>query len=267
MNKLILASMVVFSGLTQLTKANNVLDYDSVWNCDRTKVNWYCNKPKEETPVQEVKKETPKQAPLFDPITDLNKLKTATELRAELKKREDIAVMYPTEQNIKNYLDAWHLVQNKATVFTDQWRRVVYQNPDYDYSLRNPSNNAAIKVQAQAKQTQIDGYLKNLSKEQGLIFFFRSDCPYCHQMAPILKQLSQMYGFEVLGVSVDGAGLPDFPNPVDGRAVVQKWGIEKVPATFIASKKTKDHAPIGFGVMSLNEVIERIWVLTNTQPG
>ncbi|MUQ17676.1 conjugal transfer protein TraF, partial [Acinetobacter baumannii] len=31
MNKLILASMVVFSGLTQLTKANNVLDYDSVW--------------------------------------------------------------------------------------------------------------------------------------------------------------------------------------------------------------------------------------------
>ncbi|MDT1832839.1 conjugal transfer protein TraF, partial [Acinetobacter baumannii] len=85
-------------------------------------------------------------------------------------------------------------VQNKATVFTDQWRRVVYQNPDYDYSLRNPSNNAAIKVQAQAKQTQIDGYLKNLSKEQGLIFFFRSDCPYCHQMAPILKQLSQMYG-------------------------------------------------------------------------
>lgn len=48
--------MVVFSGLTQLTKANNVLDYDSVWNCDRTKVNWYCNKPKEETPVQEVKR-------------------------------------------------------------------------------------------------------------------------------------------------------------------------------------------------------------------
>nr|WP_261676442.1 conjugal transfer protein TraF [Klebsiella pneumoniae] len=44
-------------------------------------------------------------------------------------------------------------------------------------------------------------------------------------MAPILKQLSQMYGFEVLGVSVDGAGLPDFPNPVDGCAVVTKSGV------------------------------------------
>ncbi|MFY0080245.1 conjugal transfer protein TraF, partial [Acinetobacter baumannii] len=42
---------------------------------------------------------------------------------------------------------------------------------------------------------------------------------------------------------------------------------DKVPATFIASKKTKEHAPIGFGVMSLNEVIERIWILTNTKPG
>lgn len=55
-------------------------------------------------------------------------------------------------------------------------------------------------------------------------------------MAPILKQLSQMYGFEVLGVSVDGAGLPDFPNPVDGRAVVQKWGIEKYPLPLLHLK-------------------------------
>nr|WP_266095134.1 conjugal transfer protein TraF [Acinetobacter baumannii] len=101
------------------------MDYDSVWNCDRTKVNWYCNKPKEETPVQEVKKETPKQAPLFDPITDLNKLKTATELRAELKKREDIAVMYPTEQNIKIILMHGILYKTKQLYYTDQWRRVV----------------------------------------------------------------------------------------------------------------------------------------------
>ena len=76
-----------------------------------------------------------------------------------------------------------------------------------------------------------------------------------------------MYGIEILGVSIDGGGLPEFPNPRDGRAVAQKWGIEKVPATFIASKKTGEHAPVGFGIMSLQEVIERIWTLTNTQPG
>jgi thiol-disulfide isomerase/thioredoxin len=47
--------------------------------------------------------------------------------------------------------------------------------------------------------------MKNIAREHGLIFFFRSDCPYCHQYAPTLKLLSEMYGIEVLGVSIDGA--------------------------------------------------------------
>ncbi len=198
---------------------------------------------------------------------DYAKIKDAEELRKELKVREDIAVMNPTEKNIKNYLDAWHLVMDKSTVFTDQWRRVVWGNPQYDYSLKSPSNNSALRVNNQIKDENRGNYLREIAKEHGLIFFFRSDCPYCHQYAPTLKMLSEMYGIEVLAVSIDGGGLPDFPNYRDGRAVAQQWGIEKVPATFIASKKTNERAPVGFGVMSLQEIIERIWVLTNTTPG
>jgi len=40
-----------------------------------------------------------------------------------------------------------------------------------------------------------------------------------------------------------------------------------VPALFIGSKTTGDHAPIGFGQMALTEIINRIFVLTGTQPG
>ncbi|MDB0198986.1 conjugal transfer protein TraF, partial [Acinetobacter baumannii] len=188
-------------------------------------------------------------------------------LKAEVQNRLNIATMNPSPQNVERYIEANQFMLDKSTVFADQWRRVVYQKPQYDYSLKSPSNNSAIRVQNQVKTDQMDNYLKSLSKEQGLIFFFRSDCPYCHKMAPTLRMLSDKYGIEVLGVTIDGGGLPDFPNPVDGRAVAQNWGIDKVPATFIASKKTKEHAPIGFGVMSLNEVIERIWILTNTKPG
>ena len=165
------------------------------------------------------------------------------------------------------YLDAWHMTMDKGTVFADQWRRVVWKNPEYDYSLQNPVNSTAVRTNNQANDKDISNYMREISKEHVLLFFFRSDCAYCHQYAPTLKMLSEMYGIEILGVSIDGGGLPEFPNPRDGRAVAQKWGIEKVPATFIASKKTGEHAPVGFGVMSLQEVIERIWTLTNTQPG
>lgn len=272
MNKFKIFSLIVAAAITGELQASpkNVFDYDSIWKCDSTKMNWYCDEEeKKSTPAQRPKAQValPQQQEQKTVLQDLKKIKTAEELRAELKKREDIAVMNPTEQNIKNYLDAWHMTMDKGTVFADQWRRVVWTNPQYDYSLRNPSNNSAIKVNSQVKDENRGNYLRELSKEHGLIFFFRSDCPYCHQMAPTLKLLSEMYGIEVLGVSIDGGGLPDFPNPRDGRAVAQQWGIEKVPATFIASKKTGEHAPVGFGVMSLQEVIERIWTLTNTAPG
>jgi conjugal transfer pilus assembly protein TraF len=70
---------------------------------------------------------------------------------------------------------------------------------------KNPVNNTAVKVNNQAKEQDRTNYMKNIAREHGLIFFFRSDCPYCHQYAPTLKLLSEMYGIEVLGVSIDGA--------------------------------------------------------------
>ncbi len=272
MTKLSFLSITIMCLVSLNTNAANsqksVFDYDSVWKCDTTKRNWYCDDEEKTTEAIRPKKEPvaiPQQAQPV--LKDLSKIKNAEELRKELKVREDIAVMNPTEKNIKNYLDAWHLVMDKSTVFTDQWRRVVWGNPQYDYSLKSPSNNSALRVNNQIKDENRGNYLREIAKEHGLIFFFRSDCPYCHQYAPTLKMLSEMYGIEVLAVSIDGGGLPDFPNYRDGRAVAQQWGIEKVPATFIASKKTNERAPVGFGVMSLQEIIERIWVLTNTTPG
>ena len=268
--KFLLLLIFAFLGTEVRAEVKSVFDYDSIWKCDQAKRNWYCDdepEPVKATPAQRPKEEqvaSPQQAPV---LKDLTKLKTAEELRQELKIREDLAVMNPTEQNIKNYLDAWHMTMDKGTVFADQWRRVVWTNPQYDYSLKNPVNNTAVKVNNQAKEQDRTNYMKNIAREHGLIFFFRSDCPYCHQYAPTLKLLSEMYGIEVLGVSIDGGGLPEFPNPRDGRAVAQQWGIEKVPATFIASKKTGEKATIGFGVMSLQEVVDRIWTLTNTEPG
>ena len=83
----------------------------------------------------------------------------------------------------------------------------------------------------------------------------------------MLRQLSQKYGIEVLGVSVDGGGLPDFPSPRDGRTQAAEWNIERVPALFIGAKDTGDRAAIGYGQMALSEIVQRIFVLTGTKAG
>ncbi len=132
---------------------------------------------------------------------------------------------------------------------------------------RGTANNAAIKLYDAARTQTEEQQLRMLAKDHGLIFFFRSDCPYCHAMAPTLRMLADRYGIDVLGVTVDGGSLPEFPHPRDGRAQAAAWGVERVPALFIGSKQTGDRAPIGFGMMALSEIVNRIFVLTGTKPG
>lgn len=64
--------------------------------------------------------------------------------------------------------------------------------------------------------------LKSLASDHGLIFFCSSGCRYCHAMAQALKMLSER--IEVLGLSVDGKSLPEFPNPSNGRTQAATWG-------------------------------------------
>jgi conjugal transfer pilus assembly protein TraF len=66
---------------------------------------------------------------------------------------------------------------------------------------------------------------------------------------------------------MDGGGLPDFPTPTLDKGQGQALDITAVPALFIGSKKTKDIAPIGYGLLSQAEIVNRIFVLTNTKPG
>jgi conjugal transfer pilus assembly protein TraF len=245
------------------------LDYPSIWRCDEAKFNWYCDA--DEEPRQSRREEAPKapanaETPVAKRV-EIKDIKTAEQLRAELKRREDSAVMNPTDQNLKDYLALWQLTQEKGAVFADNWRRVVWQTPELDYSLKRPTNNSAVKTYDASREAKEEQQLRMVAKDHGLIFFFRSDCPYCHAMAPVLKMLSQRYGIEVLGVTIDGGGLPDFPNASDGRTKAAAWGVERVPALFIGSKKTGDKAAIGFGAMAATDIVNRIFVLTGTKPG
>jgi conjugal transfer pilus assembly protein TraF len=252
-----LLSSAIFIGLAQASPTSpSSGDYPSVWQCDNSKFNWYCE--------EQVRKREEMAAPKKAGITQL---KTSKEVREALEALKDRAVMDPSEQNIKEYIAAQQYVFEKGAVFSDTWRRVVWTNPELDYALRRPVNNTAIRAYDQVQDQKEFANLKKLGQEHGLMFFFRSDCPYCHKMAPTLKQLAQKFGIEILPVSLDGPGLPDFPNPKVNAGQAKALRVERVPALFIASRKTKDIAPVGYGVMSQAEIINRIFLLTNTKPG
>ncbi|MDV7546763.1 conjugal transfer protein TraF [Acinetobacter pittii] len=90
--------------------------------------------------------------------------------------------------------------------------------------------------------------LKNSSKDNAIIFFFRSDCAYCHKYAPILKQFASNYGYAVLSYSLDGRGLPDYPKPRYSPQLAQRLNVMGVPATYILNPRLNRITNVSYGL-------------------
>ena len=106
--KPILTFLLGFMTSLSAAQENNFWTED-VWKSDERGFLYYpSDKPKEVKP-----------APL-----DLKSIPTIEGLREERERRLNTAVMNPTEENMKLYLEANHFVQEKSALFADQWRRV-----------------------------------------------------------------------------------------------------------------------------------------------
>ena len=90
---------------------------------------------------------------------------------------------------------------------------------------------------------------------------FRSDCPFCHRFAPILKRFEQEFGMTVLAVSLDGAALPEYPNAQPDNGTALRLNPSAGPAVYLTVPSTREIQPVGFGLMSLSELVERIATL------
>lgn len=189
-------------------------------------------------------------------------------LQRELTESLQIATMEPTEENIKRFLQAWYGARKRASDFSDIGRSVAWANPQFSRVLNGgrPTNPVAMRVHDEEKSSVAEQRVVSLAKTHGIFFVFRSDCKYCHAFAPILRQFQKKYGFKVLPISLDGKGLPEYPDAKQDNGMVArliedmklKPGEFRTPFTALVRPEQRELMPLGFGVMSGEELVERI---------
>ena len=104
--------------------------------------------------------------------------------------------------------------------------------------------------------------IERISRVGKLVFFFRSDCPFCRGQAEIIKTLERRHGIGVLAASLDGRGLhPLYPRFVDGAAQAARLGVERVPALFLFVPSRAKIVRIGTGYLTLGEIRQRLHVV------
>jgi conjugal transfer pilus assembly protein TraF len=233
----------------------------SIWENPERSYGWY---PPErvDPPAAD-----PPPAPKAPAARDIRTLTSTKEIREELDRLKDEAVINPTKDNVRRYLEAQQYVMEKGSVFADVARRVVWETPGLDYSQRRPTNALAIQGFKEVRREKRDAAIARVAAENGLFFFFRGDCPYCHQIAPILKFLQDAHGIEVFPVSLDGGRLREFPDAHPDNGISLLLGVEQVPALFLSSKVERRVQALGYGVIAAEEILERMFVLTQLKPG
>jgi conjugal transfer pilus assembly protein TraF len=190
---------------------------------------------------------------------DSEDLRRFDAMQRRLEDYRKIAVLNPTDRNVRRYMEMENRVFRMAGRFSDVSQRVAWSTPELDMSLQGrPINARAIDVFDKVQASQRQDSIAALAKSHVLFFFFRSDCPYCHAFSPTLRAFEGKSGIKVVPVSLDGGGLPAYPEPRRDNGIATTLQVTQVPALYLAEPSSGKITPIGFGILSESQLVERI---------
>lgn len=180
-------------------------------------------------------------------------------LQKTLEDTRNIAIMRPTEANVRRYMELEARVVGQASYFADVAQRIAWTTPELDPTLQGrPVNAKALEVFEQVQGAERTRSVTELAKDHVLFFFYRSDCPYCHAFAPTLEAFQARHGLQVVAISLDGGPMPGFPDTRTDNGIATALKVSQVPAIFLAQPFSGRISPIGFGVLSESQLLERI---------
>jgi len=219
---------------------------------------FYCEKLK--------RVEKPREAQQRPEASATERMAAITKELDELKAR---AILEPTESNVIAYVRFQREQLDRASTFSDTWQRSLWQNPDLDYTLQRPVSTVAKRAWLDNRKADRDSVLTSLSQRYGLFYFYAQSCAACELFAPILRSVTDSHRMAVMAVSMDGGPSKDFPNYVVDSGQRARMGVPggTTPALVLFDTQTRRTIPVGYGVLSADEIMDRIFMLTSTKVG
>lgn len=218
---------------------------------------FYCERPK--TPDQN----SPSPAPAASATSQLDAI-TAT-LR-ELKAK---AILEPTPANVTAYIRFQRAQLDRASLFSDVWQRAIWQDPELDYTLQRPVSTLGKRQWQDSRSAERNAAMAQLSERYGLFYFFAQSCGACEVMSPIVQSVASTWHIALRAISTDGGPSRHFPNYTVETNQRSRMGLEPkiTPAVVLWDARTGRPIPIGYGVMSADELQDRIYLLTSKEAG
>lgn len=218
---------------------------------------WYVDPPPPVDPAESPQDTPAPVAPTPEALPPADPLTRVQQQRQALERAMALAVLEPTPDHVRAYLELNQALMQQSQAFADTWKQVVWTTPSLDYSLVSPTG-AAARTRADERAAEQQAQLISAASRYGLLFFFRGDCPYCHQFAPVLSRFAADFSFMVIPVSLDGGVLPEYPHPRSNFDAAAQLKVESYPAVYLLDPATRKVAPAVFGAVGYSELAQRL---------
>lgn len=235
---------------------------DDFYCAERKLGTWfYCSKPK-----AKVKDDA---APAVPPAPAETATERLDKVTAELRELKALAILEPTPEHIEAYVRYQREQLDRASMFSDVWQRAVWQKPELDYTLQRPVGTVAKRQWTDTRKADRDQAINRLGERYGVFYFFAQSCAACTIFSPILKSVADSHGLHVMAVSTDGGPSSVFTQYAVDSGQRERMGLTEktTPAVVLFDTVTRRAVPIGYGVMAADELMDRIYTLTQTVPG
>ena len=218
---------------------------------------FYCTRPKSPEKPEQLPSEQQSATSRMDAIT------------AELRELKAKAILEPTAENVTAYIRFQRRQLDQASLFSDVWQRSIWQEPELDYTLQRPVSTLGKRAWQDNRKTERDSVMAHLSERYGLFYFFAQSCGACEVMSPIVQGVATTWHITVRAISTDGGPSRHFPRYTVETNQRQRMGLDPgiTPAVVLWDAAANRAIPIGYGVMSADELQDRIYLLTSKEAG
>ena len=217
---------------------------------------WYEDRLEEETKEEE-KKEN---------IESLSATKQMEKFQEDLKEALSKSVLYPTKENIKEYIVLQNNVLNRSSLYAENWKKVLLENPELSQLSKTPASHYGIQLNKFLEAQKKEQLITYLSKEHGLVFFYEGKDPMSKAFSKIVNLFSEKYQWAVLAISLDDSLLPIFPDSKKDNGISQAFNVKSSPSLFAVNPETNVVTPISFGVVSVDQIEENIFLQFKENP-
>ena len=178
-------------------------------------------------------------------------------LRETVREAKSKAILYPTEENVSDYITLQNLVAKKAAVFSSMWQKVLLDFPELSYAVLHPTENNAQHVLYEQDRQRENQAIAVYREKYGLFFFYRGDNLLDQELAPTIAAFSKENQISLIPIAIDGKILPSFVDGVIDKGQAKKLGIKYFPALILVDPKSQAVQPLNYGFISLDELRHR----------